>query len=237
MKDSIPMALRMLTSCSEVSPPQMIAIVFIVYCCCLCIFNAHSRVDVCLFLYVAYVYSRFAQKKRPLRHLHRTPSCSSLGPLAPFPYQGQHVRGHRAAEVQFLPGDGMTEAKGEGVQRLTRTEVHAVADKGLVGSGLLAAQNLVAAIAFVGKERMAYVPHVCPDLMRAPRFQAALHQGDGAETLQHSPVGDGMFARVAALRERQPSAGGPLGRDRCCPLWCRCLRQRAPRRGRCKAVG
>ena len=36
MKDSMPEALRMLTSCSELSPPQMIAIVFIYLCvfCC-----------------------------------------------------------------------------------------------------------------------------------------------------------------------------------------------------------
>ena len=82
------------------------------------------------------------------------------------------------------------------MQSLTWAELHTVMDECLVGCRLLSAQDLAASVAFVAEERMPYVPHVCPDLMRTTCFQMALYQCDRPEALQHFIMSDGRFAHL-----------------------------------------
>ncbi len=87
------------------------------------------------------------------------------------------------------------------MQGLTRTQLEAILDIGLVRSCALTAQNFRTAIALVGKQRMADVLHVGTNLMRASRFQATLDERGIAIALQHAVVGDGALAHVASGRE------------------------------------
>ena len=94
----------------------------------------------------------------------------------------------------------MLKAKRLCVKGLTRAEGEAVVDECLVGCCLLTSQNLTTAVAFVGKERMPYVPHVCPYLMSSSCFKVTLHKRDRPEAFQHSIVRDGRFPYLAVHR-------------------------------------
>ena len=95
----------------------------------------------------------------------------------------------------------MDEAERTGVERLPGAEGEAVVYEGAVGGRGVAAQYLIAAIAFVVEERVTDVPHVDAYLMGAPRLEAAFHQGDVSETFQYPIVRDGWLAHLALRRE------------------------------------
>ena len=90
----------------------------------------------------------------------------------------------------------MHEAEGLCMQSLTWAELHAVMDECLVGCRLLSTQDLAASVAFVAEERMPYVPHVCPDLMRPSCLKMTFHERDRPEALQHLIMSDGRFAHL-----------------------------------------
>ena len=89
------------------------------------------------------------------------------------------------------------------MQGLTPAYLEAVAHKCLIGAAALAAQDLHASVALVGKQRMADVAHVGADLMGAPCLQDTFHQGDVAEALEHLVVGDGGLAQLGAWRQHR----------------------------------
>ncbi len=69
----------------------------------------------------------------------------------------------------------MNKTQGLGMQGLSRAKLQAVLDIGLVAGRTFATQNLHAAIALIGKQRMADVLHVSTNLMRTSRLQTAFH--------------------------------------------------------------
>ena len=86
------------------------------------------------------------------------------------------------------------------MQGLTRTQLEAVLDIGLIRSRALTTQNLSTTIALISKQRMADVLHVGADLMGASCFQPTLYERGIAIALQHLIVGDGRLADVATGR-------------------------------------
>ena len=89
----------------------------------------------------------------------------------------------------------MTEAKGAGMQHLTRTKFEAVADEGAIRGGSLAAQDFLTAIALIVEQWMPDAFHVHANLVRAACFQPTLDKGDMSEAFQDAIVCDGRFAR------------------------------------------
>ena len=74
----------------------------------------------------------------------------------------------------------MNEAKRAGMKGLTRTYLKTIGHELAVGSRIDPTENLVAAVARIGKERMADMFHVGADLMCASRFENAFHKTDRA---------------------------------------------------------
>ena len=72
----------------------------------------------------------------------------------------------------------MNEAKRAGMKGLTRTNLKTIGHELAVGSRIDPPENLVAAIAGIGKERMADMFHVGADLMCSARFENAFHKTD-----------------------------------------------------------
>ena len=120
---------------------------------------------------------------------------------APAVEQGGHVGGERGGEEHFLTGAGVDEAEGAGVERLAGADFEAVVDELFIGAGGVAAENLVAAVAGVGEERMADVAHVGADLVGAAGLEDAFHQRHVGEGFEDLIVGDGVFPLVGIGRE------------------------------------
>ena len=95
----------------------------------------------------------------------------------------------------------MDESQGAGMEHLTRTEFEAVLDIGLVTRRPLTTEDFRSTIALIAEQRMADVLHVGPDLMRAPRFEDTLYQGDVAIAFKHLVMSDGRLADLRVRRE------------------------------------
>ena len=88
----------------------------------------------------------------------------------------------------------MHKTEGAGMQRLTGTYLKAILDKLAVFGRALAAEDLVATVAGVGQQRVAYMLHVNAYLMRAPCFEATAYHRRISQTFHHLVVGHGMLA-------------------------------------------
>ena len=88
---------------------------------------------------------------------------------------------------------GVGEAQCLGMQDLSWTKGKAVLNILLIFLCAQTFEHLHAAILLIGKEWVTDGLHMYAYLVRAPRLQATLHEGDIRETLQHTPVGDGLF--------------------------------------------
>ena len=117
-----------------------------------------------------------------------------------FDQRGEIVR-PRGFEIHFFTGGGMTETECACVQRLSRTDGHAVAHESRVIGTARSPQNLIAAVAFVGKQGMPDVFHVGTDLMGTAGLKHALHKGHIAEAFHHGVVSSGRFSDFTIGRE------------------------------------
>ena len=115
--------------------------------------------------------------------------------------EGLQVGGEGGFEVHLLPSGGMNETEGAGMQGLPWTDGETAAHKGGVGGRGDTTKNLVATIACIGKEGVAYVGEVGAYLVGAPRFEATLDERDVTEAFKHAPMRDGGFALLAVGRE------------------------------------
>ena len=95
----------------------------------------------------------------------------------------------------------MFEAQQAGVQRVARHHREAVFDELPVFGEGRALEDAVAAVAFVVEQRVPDPRHVDADLVGAPRFETALHEGYVTIAFQHLPVRHGVLAV------------GPVGED------------------------
>ena len=71
------------------------------------------------------------------------------------------------------------------MQRLPGHQLKRVFDKGAIRTVTLPYPNPVAAVGGIGKEGMADMLHVRPNLVSTAGFEYAAHQRNGAEALQH----------------------------------------------------
>lgn len=95
------------------------------------------------------------------------------------------------------------------MQHLARTELETVLYELLVTARALAAQYLRSSIALIAEQRMSYMLHVRPYLMRAPCLQPALHKRHISEALHHAVMCHCRLADVRAWRKHihpQPAA-------------------------------
>ena len=83
------------------------------------------------------------------------------------------------------------------MQAVTGHQAEAVLDELPVFRKGRSFQYPVAAVSLVVEQRVSDILHVDADLVRAPRFEAALDEVHVAEPLEHAVVRDGMLARFA----------------------------------------
>ena len=117
----------------------------------------------------------------------------ALAPSSPLFQQQRHVFRQFRVEVHLLARLWMHKAEGLCVQSLSRTDFEAVANELLVAAAALAAQDFVAAIAFVAEERMPDVFHMGTYLVGASSFEDTFHESYVAEAFNHAIVGNRRF--------------------------------------------
>ena len=113
--------------------------------------------------------------------------------FTPLFNEGRHVSRPLRGEVHLQACRGMDESQRAGMEHLTRTELEAVLDIGLITGSPFATEDFRSTIAFVAEQRMADVLHVGSDLVGAPRFEDTLYQRDVAIAFKHLVMSDGRF--------------------------------------------
>ena len=140
--------------------------------------------------------------------------------ISPFFDQLLHVGRNFRIERQPFACDGMFEAQGFGMKRLTWTDPEAIIDKLFVFSESGAFQYFVSAIFFVVKKRMPDVFEMNADLMGAPGFQPqaderAVSGGLLDAVMRHGALAAGadraLCARAEAGNRRVDDAFGLRG--------------------------
>ena len=87
------------------------------------------------------------------------------------------------------------------MQHLSRTELEAVLDIGLITCRAFTTSYLTASVAFITEQGVADMFHVGADLMGTSRLEDTLHKGHIAIPFQHLIVCDGRFANLRIRRE------------------------------------
>lgn len=113
--------------------------------------------------------------------------------MTPLVNQGTHVFGPYAIEEHAFAGAGVGEAKGFGVQYLSRAQGEAVVDILAVALGPQAFENLGATVFLIGEKRMPDGAHVYTNLVGSSGLQTTFDQRDIREPLQYTPMGDCLF--------------------------------------------
>ncbi len=126
--------------------------------------------------------------------------------LPPFVYQRLHVLRKAGIKPYELSCAGMHKPEGLGMQGLARQKPEAVGDELAVLGIDCPFAYLRAVIARVIEQGMPDIIEMDTYLMRTSRLQAAFHNGNITEALQHAEMSHGMLSMVAFRKDLEPHA-------------------------------